>query len=200
MNKRHIIGISGYARAGKDTLADSLLLELSHRGNLTAKLKFATSLKRALTRACADIGITVDFETDDPATKARIRDLMVEFGRTCRSFDQDCFVKKTISDMDKLFNLGLQVALVSDLRYTNEGRLMREYALSNKIEYTQIDIHRTGTFAANQEEFDSISDLLDENHANHWFVGLSFNDRDVAGIHSISATIADRMARDEDFR
>lgn len=200
MNKRHIIGISGYARAGKDTLADSLIVELSHRGNLTAKLKFATALKRALKDACAAVGVPINFETEDENIKGRIRTLMVEFGRTCRSFDQDCFVKKTISEMNKLFDLGLQVAIISDLRYTNEGRLLREYALEHKIEYTHIDLARTGTFAANQEEFDSISDLLDDTHANHWFLGLSFNDRDVAGIHSIAATIADKMARDEDFR
>lgn len=200
MNKRHIIGISGYARAGKDTLADSLLMELSRRGNLTAKLKFATALKRALKDACAAVGVPINFETEDEFVKIKIRALMVEFGRTCRSFDQDCFVKKTILEMDKLFGLGLQVAIISDLRYTNEGRLLREFALQHGIEYTHIDLARTGTFAANQEEFDSISDLLDETHASHWFIGLSFNDRDVAGIHNIAATIADKMARDEDFR
>lgn len=199
MNKRHIIGISGYARAGKDTMADSLLTELSFRGTLTAKLKFATALKRALKDACAQVGVFIDFESEDQAMKGRTRNLMVEFGRTCRSFDQDCFVKKTISDMNRLFDLGLQVAIISDLRYLNEGRLLREYALTNGYIYTHLDLERKGTFAANQEELDSIQELLDDTYKHEWFIGMKFEDRDTAGIMSTAAKLADDIANDRPF-
>lgn len=192
---KYIIGISGYARAGKDTLADHLITELCHRGVVSSKFKFATALRRALTRACADIGNPIDFETDDLSRKAAIRPLMVEFGRVNRAHDPDCFVKRTHADIEKMFRIGCQVAVISDLRYLNEGTLTRELCLTHGWTYKHIDIERRGTFAANQEELDSIQQLLDAVHTEAWFSGVAFSDRDYAGISMLAAAIADEVAR-----
>lgn len=190
-NRRLIIAISGYARSGKDTLANALLPELAHRGMTSAKFKFATALKRALTRACGEVGVMSDFETEDESKKAAMRPLMVEYGRYCRSVDRDCFVKATHHSIKRLFGMGCQVAVISDLRYLNEGLLTHELCKTEGWSYRHVDIERRGTFASNQEELDSIQDLLDATYKESFYKGVSFSDRDIAGIHNLAAALAE---------
>lgn len=193
-NKKMIVAISGYARSGKDTLGNALLTEFSHRGMTSAKFKFATALKRALTRACGEVGVEADFETEDEQRKVAMRTLMVEFGRYCRGQDVDCFVKATHESVKKLFRCGCQIAIISDLRYRNEGELTHELCKMNGWTYRHIDIERRGTFASNQEELDSIQDLLDATYRESFYRGVSFSDRDFAGINMLAAQIADEAA------
>lgn len=194
--KKHIIGISGYARAGKDTLADGLARELLFRNKVSAKFKFASALKKAISRAFLEVGLTFSVDTEETADKEQVRPLMVEFGRFCRSRDKDIFARKTVSDIDQYLRVGGDVAIVSDLRYVNEGDILREHCLENGMRYIHIDIERSGTFAANQEELDSIEALLDANYREEHFFGIAFGDRDVSGISEWAAGLADTIAKE----
>lgn len=198
--KKHIIGISGYARAGKDTLADGLLDEFMFRNTIASKFKFATALRVALSRAFTEVDLPFSMDTEVEAEKTSVRPLMVEFGKFCRSRDVDIFAKKTVKAVEAYFRLGNQVAIISDLRYANEGRLLRESALTNGFKYIHIDIERANTFAANQEELDSIEALLEANYQNDYFLGVAFGDRDVAGIREYAAALADAIVKGEDIK
>jgi hypothetical protein len=198
MNKKHIIGISGYARSGKDTLADALLNEFTFRNTVTCKFKFATALRQGLSRAFLEVDLPFSVDTEVDAEKTAIRPLMVEFGKFCRSRDKDIFAKKTIKAIEGYFRIGAQVAIVSDLRYANEGELLHECAKRNGWGYHHIDIERKGTFAANQEELDSIEALLDATYKESWFYGTSFSDRDISGINNWAAGIADNLVNNRE--
>lgn len=196
--KKHIIGISGYARSGKDTLADGLIHEFMFRNKVAAKFKFASSLRVALARAFLEVELPFSVETEDTAEKDAVRPLFVEFGKFCRSRDKDIFAKKTVKAIEHYFRIGADVAIVSDLRYANEGELLRECCRRNGFRYIHIDIERNGTFAANQEELDSIEALLDANYREDYFYGVAFADREVAGIHGWAAGLADAITKGEE--
>lgn len=198
MNKKHIIGISGYARSGKDTLADSLIAEFCHRNVCATKLKFAGILKKAISRALDTVELPFSVDTENTEDKTAVRPLMVEFGKFCRSRDMDIFAKRTIDNVEYMLRIGSQVVIIPDLRYENEGALLHECAKRNGIGYHHIDIDRRGTFAANQEELDSIESLLDASYRESWFYGISFSDRDIAGIHMWAAAMADNLVNNRE--
>jgi hypothetical protein len=198
MNKKHIIGISGYARSGKDTLADSLLAEFCHRNVCASKFKFANILKKAISRSLEIVELPFSVDTENTEDKTAVRPLLVEFGKFCRSRDMDIFAKRTVDSIEFQFRIGNQIAIVPDLRYQNEGALLHECAKRNGFGYHHIDIERKGTFAANQEELDSIEALLDASYKEAWFYGISFSDRDIAGISMWAAGIADNLVHNRE--
>jgi hypothetical protein len=197
---KHIVAISGYARAGKDTLADNLLIELSRRQVPTIKYKFATALKRAANRALWEVGVGFDAETEDAAGKEKIRPLLVCLAQFCRAYDKDIFANATVKRIDAAFTGGLSVAVISDLRYQNEFECLHEYVKVTESKLTHIDIHRRGVFAAHQEELDSIEGLLGATYQYPFFHGVEFSDRDVAGIAMYAASVADDISNGREVR
>ena len=122
MSTKRIILISGYARSGKDSLANALEKQLAHREPV--RVKFANVLKTALGVALQRIGLDVDVFTEDEQQKQAIRPLLVEFGKFARSVDKDVFVKAAWKDICDLFQNGKGVVIVPDLRYANEINLI----------------------------------------------------------------------------
>lgn len=198
--KKHIVAVSGYARAGKDTLANGLVTELSRRDILAIKFKFATSLKRSLRRAFDNVGVAFDPETEDEAAKNRVRPLLISYAQFCRAVDPKVFAKHTLMQIDSHFKIGMEVAVVSDMRYSNESEVLHEYCKEFGFGFIHIDIHRRGTYAAHQEELDSIEDLLEANYMSTCFRGVEFSDRDVAGIAMYAAGVADDIAKGREVR
>jgi hypothetical protein len=198
--RRHIVAVSGYARAGKDTLADNLLIELSRRHVPTIKFKFATALKRAANRALWEVGVRFDAETEDAAGKEKVRPLLVAIAQFCRAEDRDIFANATVKRIDAAFNGGLSVAVISDLRYHNEFECLHEYCKVTECRLTHIDIHRRGVFAAHQEELESIEGLLSATYQHPFFHGVEFSNRDVAGIAMYAASVADDIAHGKEVR
>lgn len=198
--QKRIVAISGYARAGKDTLADNLLIELSRRQVPTVKYKFATALKRAANRALWEVGVRFDAETEDNDAKDKVRPLLVALAQFCRSNDRDIFANATLKRIDDGFRNGLEVAVISDMRYLNEFECLHEYAKVAECRLIHIDIHRRGVFAAHQEELDSMEGLLGATYQYPFFHGVEFSDRDVAGIAMYAASVADDIAHGREVR
>ncbi|MFN7340295.1 MAG: hypothetical protein ACK5VI_04340 [Opitutia bacterium] len=198
--KKHIIAISGYARTGKDTLANGLVIELSRRGVLALKFKFATTLKRAVGRAVSEVGLAFDTETEDDALKAKVRPLFVTFAQFCRGMEPAVFAKATVANIDRHFRIGTDVAVISDMRYRNEMEILRDYCNEHGVAYLHIDIHRRGVYAAHQEELDSLEALLEAAYMGPWFRGVEFSDRDVSGINMYAAGVADDIANGLEVR
>lgn len=201
-NKKHIIAISGYARAGKDTLADHLIIELARRNVTCNKYKFAKVLKRAATRAVNEIGLNFDFETEDGERKAQARPLLVALAQFCRARDPEVFANHLLRYIDAHMGGegGIDVAVISDLRYRNEFEVLHEHCKLSGWTLLHIDIHRRGVYAAHQEELDSIEDLLGATYQYPWFHGVEFSDRDVAGIAMYAAGVADDIAHGREVR
>lgn len=152
-----IIMISGYARSGKDTLANALI---EYSRTESARVSFATPLKRAVQLALKELGLGhIDAFTEDPALKALLRPLFVEVGKAARAIDKNVFVKAAWLDVNDLAHNGKELIVVPDLRYPNEIELFRKWAGDNGDTVKHVHIRREGNEAANEEEYLSVLSL-----------------------------------------
>jgi len=111
----NLIGISGPARSGKDTLGDSIMSILEEWGVKCQKLSFANELKKETDDFLKEkIGIS-SFTQDDDEKKI-IRPFLVTWGtHVRRKLDQDVWIKSIQHLLsDKI------VTIISDVRFDNE--------------------------------------------------------------------------------
>jgi hypothetical protein len=182
MSTKRIILISGYARSGKDSLANHIKRELEIESHEARVLKFANALKEALQASLNRVGLGhIDVFTEDEEQKKLLRPLLVEFGKFARKMDKDVFVKALIKDMEALFCGGIEFALISDCRYLNEASLVRAWAKDTGSIITRLHIHREGLEAANDEERQSIYEL---NNLDRGFSERTFREGDLFGIEA----------------
>jgi hypothetical protein len=94
---KHIIGIAGFRRSGKDTLARAISELAQARGFAVATIAFADPLRKA---ASAAYGVDVAEFTDDKLKDAVVeawgltrRQMLINLGEGMRSFDPDHWVK-----------------------------------------------------------------------------------------------------------
>jgi hypothetical protein len=133
-----ILGISGYARSGKDTAALALIEEGWRR------IALADALKREVLAMLAVHGVTPDL--NDPATKEQLRPLLVFWGAFRRKQDPDYWIMQMP---------GKNCLVVPDIRYLNECNWI--LGLGGNLLY----ISRPGVEPANDEEIYSFSALHD---------------------------------------
>ena len=172
LKKNIVIAIAGFAGAGKDTLADSIIDSCVHHqlDVWISKAKFADSLKSALNRAFGELGLGVDAFTEDREIKKGMRNCMVELGKYARSLDVNIFARLVAEDMetcDECFpsNDGAKnryITIISDMRYKNEYSVMLDYCAKNDWIFIPIYIERDGFGPANSEEENSIKELIDK--------------------------------------
>jgi hypothetical protein len=94
---KHIIGIAGFRRCGKDTLARAIAELAQARGFLVATVAFADPLRKA---ASAAYGVDVAEFTDDKLKDAVVeawgiprRQMLINLGEAMRGVDPDHWVK-----------------------------------------------------------------------------------------------------------
>lgn len=180
MSNKRIILISGYARSGKDSLANALLDEFGKVQKEATVTKFANALKAAVQLALNELGLGhIDAFTEDPKLKALLRPLFVEVGKAARAIDKDVFVKRTLKDVGALLEQGKEAVMISDCRYLNEAQLVRRFCGERGIYVSRLHITRIGTQAANEEEEQSLKEL---NRHDHGEDGWHFQEGDTAGI------------------
>lgn len=188
-NKHIIVAVSGFARSGKDTLANAILAECDLQDvELNAGIaKFANSLKQALQDAFDAIGIKVDVFTEDPIIKEMLRPVLVEFGRFARSIDKDVFAKDVIRCIEETVEQETStVIVISDMRYANEYDVVEKACKKHGWVFVPVYIGRIGLGPANPEEANSFNELMDEQADRFNTVNthhLTFAEGDTAGIH-----------------
>ena len=199
MNDKRIILISGFARSGKDTLANAIAKEMNETHHIQGRVfKFANPLKGSLQTAVQAVGLGyVDVWTEDSDLKAALRPLLVEFGKYCRSINRDVFVNKTLSDIEdaqRLSPLTHIVPIISDLRYLNEIQRVRSWAMHQKVN-TKVywaHIQRMGIGSANEEEKRSLEELRQAGTPD---TGFLFLEGDVDGITQWAKDIATKICK-----
>jgi len=160
-----VIPISGFARAGKDTLADAIFDHLEHDepAYSVIVMKFADALKQSLQASLNAAGVKIDVFTEDSAKKAALRPLLVAYGEYCRSQNPNVWVDKvidnintwaddTVADSDSTGS----VVLIPDLRYANEYQKLEALCKKRGWAYVPIYIERQGNPPANNAEAESI--------------------------------------------
>jgi hypothetical protein len=126
-----IIGLSGYARSGKDTVADYLV-----ENHGFVKLSFATPMREALYRLNPDIvdmsGLNYTFQqavnlfgwedmkTYFPSYRGLMQRMGTEVGR--EMFGEDFWVRQALQQAERG-----QDIVFSDVRYQNEALAIQEY-------------------------------------------------------------------------
>ena len=135
--KHILIPICGFARAGKDSLADFIFdhLEVTEPSYSVITLKFADALKTDLEKALGAVGVKVDAFTEDTEKKKALRPMLVAYGEYRRSLDPDVWVKKVLKEIGVWVSETVpdsesagSVILVPDLRYLNEYEKLKAVA------------------------------------------------------------------------
>lgn len=167
-----VVMISGYARAGKDTMANYLSAALKDRVWVD-RYAFADELKRAANAALKSIGIKgVDFFREED--KVKYRDFLIQFGRTARSINKDVFadivangINENLKESKHLVEmgaLGLQgtcntVSIITDWRYENEYKVMASKFSPDHI--IPVIVEKNGNTWSSEEERVSVQSIYD---------------------------------------
>jgi len=143
MNK--IIGISGYARSGKDTFYSRSALHLKSRKLDSVRYAFADALKEELDGLLKEyVGISAFSEKDKE--KEIIRPLLVTYGTELRrKLNPNCWIEKI---QDRVLSDAKQgkYVFITDVRFENEAQWIKNQG--GKMVY----IEREKTKPANSEE------------------------------------------------
>lgn len=190
--KHVIIPIAGFARSGKDTLANAIFdhLDISEPTYSVITLKFADALKTDLEKAMAAVGVKVDAFTEDTAEKVKLRPLLVAYGEYRRSLDPDVWVKKVLKEIGVWVNDTLpdtestgSVILIPDLRYLNEYEKLEDLCAKRGWYFVPIYIERHGNLPANDAEAESIAQMAAKGcFTKGEALQLSFGDKSVERI------------------
>lgn len=125
-----ILGITGGARHGKDTIANFICERVSK----TKKVSFAEPLKRASQELFKGFG-KIDWEAKDSEYLPieghhTVRDLYIAMGKGLREFlDANFWIKLALLDI--LISAKTHNVIITDVRYPNEATAIR--AIGGKI-------------------------------------------------------------------
>jgi hypothetical protein len=116
MNKK-IIGIAGFARSGKDTLAKTIASLLEEKGKKTRLFSFAKALKSDIDNFCVE-KFNISAFCDNSDLKAKIRPMLIAYGNCQRESTLGTYwINRLKPDIDIFFKNGGEYAIVSDLRF-----------------------------------------------------------------------------------
>lgn len=202
--KHVLIPICGFARAGKDSLADAIFdsLDENEPTYSVITLKFADELKKDMEKAMAAVGIEVDAFTEDTEKKAVLRPMLVAYGEYRRSIDPDVWVKKVLKEIGVWVNETLEdvegggsVILIPDLRYLNEYEKLKAVAEKHGWAFVPIYIERQGNLPANEQEAYSIAEMAAKGcFTNGHALQLSFGDKSVERIRQWAHKFTQEMS------
>ena len=158
-----LVLISGFARAGKDTLATGLL-EWSTRA--AEHINYADALKEAGNHFMDYLGLDGNFLNED--FKVENRDALVHFGKFARRLDKDVFARHLANwcpVMKHPDQPSPETVVTSDWRYINELRVCQDILWERGWKVRTVYVSTTGVGPANDEELDSIAEI----RASHSF-------------------------------
>lgn len=158
-----ILGISGYARSGKDTFAKYAREILFEKDIALVRFAFADKLKANInTFLNQKLGISAHTQNSDE--KKIIRPVLVGYGESARLLNQNYWIDEIRESMTAVIGEKLDgktiIPVITDVRYLNEVKFIKE--LGGKI----ITISQIDLAAANNEELvnqasvDSESDCI----------------------------------------
>jgi hypothetical protein len=117
-----MIGISGYARSGKDTFGEALVKKLSEYGIKAKTYALAKQLKIDI-NFLTEGDFKIDAFTKDDNEKYIIRPLLVGYGEAWRRKDPEHWLSILDSNLEPK-----ALPIITDIRYENEA----QYVLDNQ--------------------------------------------------------------------
>jgi hypothetical protein len=143
-----IIGISGVARSGKDTLANNFVKIFKYLGVKAKRYAFADELKREV-RPFLKKKTGLDSFTQNDDEKKMIRPFLVAYGTHIRrALNENCWID-TLSSYLK----NNEIAIISDVRYKNEADWIQKNGFL--IHIARLDKENNLIKPANSEELEN---------------------------------------------
>jgi hypothetical protein len=163
-----LVLVSGFARAGKDTLASGLL-EWSTRP--AEHINFADALKEAANHYLDYLQLDGDFFRED--FKVEHRKFLVDAGKFARSLDMDVFARhfaNWVPIMKHPDTVSPETVVCSDWRYINELRVCQDILWEKGWRVRTVYVSTAGVGPANDEELDSIAQIRAEHSFDQEFI------------------------------
>lgn len=140
-----ILGLAGFARVGKDTVADAIGWP---------KVSFAAALKEDIRPLMERHGLDINKRED----KETFRPVLVEYGRTVRKVNPTYWIERAREQVMALVKEGKSNIVIPDVRYPNEA----DWITANGGHVFYLD--RQGVTPANDEEEGSLRLLVEQFH------------------------------------
>lgn len=145
-NKQKIIGITGFARSGKDTFYNQCSKLLEHKN--TYRYAFADALKEECDNFLLD-NLNISSFTEESFEKELIRPFLVTYGTHIRrKLDPNCWIKKVQKKIELNHANSSDFIFITDVRFKNEAEWIK--SLGGLL----VQINREDFGPANQEEKD----------------------------------------------
>jgi len=141
-----IIGISGAARSGKDTLCRAIIRVLSNTYKINAIRRSIAGdqVKKDLQELLLK-NLKIDSFTEDMTVKEEIRPLLVEYGKLMRNKTEGRYFIEKFQKIENTINI------IPDIRYVEYPK-DEAYWLKNEMNGFLIFIERENIFDANDTE------------------------------------------------
>ena len=181
MRRPTLFLITGFSRAGKDTLADALVDQLTG----ARKVAFADPLKDAANLFLERLNLhgLADLRTD--ADKVRHRDFLVAGGKMARALRPTVFADLAAGRARDLLLAG-RCAVISDWRYLNELEAATRACCPHVIR--TVYLGRRGLGPANEEEAINVTGLEPLCDTREYF-----EDGDTGGISDLAHDLANEV-------
>lgn len=163
INSIPLIGLTGFARSGKDTFFKFANLIYSNIKSFECqRFAFADELKKECDQFLLD-NVGISAWTDNDLEKNVIRPFLVTYGtHVRRKLNPNCWIDKIKDDVQYWINTG-NTAVITDVRYLNEVQWIKD--MGGKV----VNISRIGIGPANTEEAEQ-AELMQSyiDHAIEW--------------------------------
>lgn len=147
--KHYLYGVSGVARSGKDTFGLYFKKLLESKGQSVELLSFAKSLKADIDPFLTEkVGISAF--TQDTEEKSIIRPLLVAYGMTMRTIDENYWIKKTSKSLIENMSRNV-VSIITDVRFPNEIKFIKTHTNACVIHLSRL-LNNALIPPANEEE------------------------------------------------
>tara|TARA_B100002019_G_scaffold86192_1_gene74687 strand:- start:6268 stop:6915 length:648 start_codon:yes stop_codon:yes gene_type:complete len=140
-----LIGVSGFARSGKDTFFERSKLLLEKHGKKAVRVAFADALKSECDELLSKYTNLSAF-TEEDSEKEIVRPLLVTYGTQIRrKLNENCWIEKVQPQVIEYLKSDYYV-FVTDVRFKNEAKWI------NMNGGILVNISREGIKPANHEE------------------------------------------------
>ena len=106
------------------------------------------------------LNLNVNPWTEDRVEKEKLRPLLVSLGEFAREKNVNVFAGLARDEIKFFLSSDCQIAIITDMRYSNEHELLKDMASQNGYKYHRIHIIRIGTGPVNNAEERSVASLL----------------------------------------
>jgi len=152
-----VIGISGAARSGKDTLCRSLIREFKKVNKQAVRKSLAGDIIKNDLNILIQSKLNLNCFTENTKEKELLRPLMVEYGKLMRNKTHGrYFTSNFLLEPDK-------INIIPDIRYA-EYKNDEIYWLKNEMNGFLIFLEREGIDSANQTEEDNNKKIKLKSH------------------------------------